>query len=185
MSPEFPDARPKVLWVNGPAGYGKTIPCAKVAEYVSSQPDPGHHVAHYFVSAESGADGASSTIIRSWLLQLVSQSSAALNVARELWDPNTSPSASQEEVMRVPNSVLCELDGCTLVADGLDECAWAQDSRAGDQDRGSAMGFFRSLAEIVGQTKTRALLFSRREEDRIKPAFNAQLSCSQSISTAQ
>ncbi|KAL8366248.1 hypothetical protein RB595_007664 [Gaeumannomyces hyphopodioides] len=150
MSPDFPDTKPKVLWVNGPAGYGKTILCAK-----------------------------------SWLFQLVSQSSAALNVARELWDPNMSPSASQEDVLRVLNSVLRDCGGCTLVADGLDECAWAQDSRAGDQDRNSTMGFFRSLAEVVSQTKTRVLLFSRMEEDRIKPAFNAQLSSSQLISTAE
>ncbi|KAL8301067.1 hypothetical protein RB593_000054 [Gaeumannomyces tritici] len=185
ISPGFPDAKPKILWVNGPAGYGKTILCAKVAQHVSSHSAPDHHVAHCFVSAESGADCAPFTIIRSWLLQLVSQSSAALNVAHELWDPNTPPSASQEDVVRVLNSVLRGFGGCTLVADGLDECAWAQDSRAGDQDRNSAMGFFRSLAEIVSQTKTRVLLFSRREEDRIKPAFSAQLSSNQLISTAE
>src|ERR1700729_4332562 len=39
MGPDFPSGASKILWINGPAGHGKTMLCARVVQYLSTMPE--------------------------------------------------------------------------------------------------------------------------------------------------
>lgn len=124
-------------------------------------------VAHFFTpgTSESGQTNTFA-IIKSWLHQLVSQSSSALQVALSFSELQETPRASSEDTVRLLRLVLQKLKSCTLIADGLDECIWPlpdATSRAEDRDRDSVVGLFSTIAEIASETSTRVLLVSRKE----------------------
>ncbi|EJT80940.1 hypothetical protein GGTG_00930 [Gaeumannomyces tritici R3-111a-1] len=183
LSKDFRHDSPKVLWINGPAGYGKSVLCAKLIQRLSGGPDK-HLVAHYFVSADSGSLDKPFTVIKSWLFQLITQSPEALDAASECWDARAPPRASQDVTVKVLRHVLRRLDGCTLVVDGLDECRWTSGAERFDDihDRDSAVGFFLAIAEAASRTKTRILLVSRKE-NYLTRAFNSQLVLSEDIAS--
>ncbi|KAL8417878.1 hypothetical protein RB594_001482 [Gaeumannomyces avenae] len=183
LSKDFRHGSPKVLWINGPAGYGKSVLCAKLIQHLSGGSGE-HLVAHYFVSAGSGSLDKPFTVIKSWLFQLITQSPEALDAASECWDAKAPPRASQDVTVKVLRHVLRRLDGCTLVVDGLDECRWTSGAERFDDihDRNSAVGFFLAIAEAASHTKTRILLVSRRE-NYLTRAFDSQLALSEDIAS--
>lgn len=186
LSNDFQHDSPKILWINGPAGYGKTVLCAKIVEHLCSSPNQ-QLVAHYFVSADSSTRDKPFEVIKSWLFQLISQNPVALDAARECWDAKAAPRASQDEVVKALKHVLRSLNGCTLIADGLDECGWPNSAKVFDDDkydRNSAVGFFGAIAEAASRTRTRILLVSRKET-YLKRAFDSQLALSEDIASTE
>ncbi|KLU91679.1 hypothetical protein MAPG_10197 [Magnaporthiopsis poae ATCC 64411] len=183
----LPTARPKFLWINGPAGYGKTILSAKIIER-ASELGGGGSVAYYFMSSDSHTrrERDPFSVVRSWLHQIVSQHSDALGVAHGHWETKASATAGEDEVVKVLSDILrSTIDGCTLIVDGLDESAWPDiSSRADDRDRNSAVGFFGTLAEITENTNTRVLLVSRKEA-YLDTSFASQIASKSHIWAAE
>ena len=87
ISPEFPAGSAKMLWIHGPAGYGKTILCASIVQHLSAALDP--KVAFFFFSSESGSRGDPFIVIRSWISQVVSRNQDAFELACSRCDPNS------------------------------------------------------------------------------------------------
>jgi hypothetical protein len=105
MSSDYDPDTAKLLWINGPAGYGKTVLSASIIQHLLENPSPygskaasssetlvtptdskliklpASTVAHYFFSSESGNKGNAFDIIRSWVTQVVANNEDAFEVA--------------------------------------------------------------------------------------------------------
>ncbi|KAM6517223.1 hypothetical protein FSOLCH5_008186 [Fusarium solani] len=77
-------AGPKLLWVNGPARFGKTILCARVVEHLSSILET--PVAYFFFSSDLGSREDPFLAIRSWTSQIVSCHEGAFEHVRQRWE---------------------------------------------------------------------------------------------------
>jgi len=152
MSSDFPSNTAKVLWINGPAGYGKTIICARLVQYLSMT--VGSPLAYYFFSSESENREDPFVIIRSWLSQVVDYDQNAYQVAYERWQMR-GHTASRTEIMELFRLVVQSTPNCIFVVDGLDECVWLKDS--------SPIGFLTALKQAIAQTTSRIMIVSRDE----------------------
>ncbi|KAL5349551.1 hypothetical protein ACLOAV_005846 [Pseudogymnoascus australis] len=162
VSSEFPLDSAKVLWVNGPAGYGKTTLCARVVEHLSTiLKSP---LAYYFFSADFESRGDPFIVIRSWIAQLVACNRTAFEIVHEEWQAKDGHVASRTTIMNLFKLIVGSVPNCTFVLDGLDECAWLEvNPMATDED--GRTGFLTSLNDTIAKTTTRIMVVSRDEAD--------------------
>ena len=97
ISPDFPSGTAKILWINGPAGHGKTILCARVVQYLSTMLES--PLAYYFCSSESETRRDPLTIIRSWVSQIISGNRDAFELAYSKWETKDGRNASQTDIV--------------------------------------------------------------------------------------
>ncbi|OBT53419.1 hypothetical protein VE04_07004 [Pseudogymnoascus sp. 24MN13] len=162
VSSEFPSDSSKVLWVNGPAGYGKTTICARVVEHLSTiLKSP---LAYYFFSADFESRGDPFVVIRSWIAQLVACNRTAFEIAYEEWQAKDGHVASRTAIMNLFKLIVSSLPNCTFVLDGLDECAWLEANPMATDGDGRT-GFLTSLIDTIAKTTTRIMVVSRDEAD--------------------
>jgi nicotinamide riboside kinase len=160
ISPDFPSRTAKILWINGPAGHGKTILCARVVQYLSMMLEA--PLVYYFCSSDSESRRDPLNIIRSWVSQIISGNRDAFGLACGKWEAKDGCSASQTDIVDLFKTITQYLPNCTFVADGLDECTWAEDSTS----------FFESIRHAVANINTRILILSR-DELEIRYGFRA------------
>ncbi|RYP66294.1 hypothetical protein DL771_007876 [Monosporascus sp. 5C6A] len=156
----------KVLWIHGPAGYGKTILCAKVIEHLQSRSPP---FAYHFFSSESDSRADPFVIIRSWTYQMILQSQQAFELARERWEASEGCPASPTNIREIFKAIVQIMPSCIFVVDGLDECAgtghdWKSSYRE------SLVEFFTFLKQAAS-TESRIVVVSRDEQE-IKEGFH-------------
>ena len=162
MGPDFPSGASKILWINGPAGHGKTILCARVVQYLSTMPE--YPLAYYFCSSESEARRDSSSIMRSWVSQIISSNRGAFELACSKWETNDRRTASQADIIDLLRIIIQHIPSCTFVVDGLDECAWATGNCESSIEQ-SPKEFFESISSAVANIATRILILSRDEPE--------------------
>ncbi|RKK88949.1 hypothetical protein BFJ71_g12649 [Fusarium oxysporum] len=138
----------KLLWVNGHAGFGKTILSAHLVDHLSSTLNA--PVAHFFFSSDHASREDPFLALRSWISQIVSQNDDAFEYARQSWISDVDLSATRVTIITLFKQLLRDIPGCILIADGLDECT-------------SIAKFLRDVVESVAGTETRVLLVSRDE----------------------
>jgi ankyrin repeat protein len=146
---------PKILWVNGPAGFGKTVLCASVARHLADNRNA--PVVKFFFSSDFESRSDSFIAVRHWTYQMAVQSTAAFDIAYEAWLAQENSVAPKETVDRVFVDILTKVSGCTLILDGLDECTSTSD-----------MAALRSIEEAARQATTaatRVLIVSRSEPE--------------------
>ncbi|CAJ2509407.1 Uu.00g144330.m01.CDS01 [Anthostomella pinea] len=155
-------AQPTVLWTHGPAGYGKTILCARVIEHLASSMNS--PLAYCFFS--SGLEGRADPfiVIRSWVFQIVEQNQQAYELARERWEAAPDHCLSQNEIKGLFQAIAQNIRGCTFVVDGLDECAGTVSDRRTDY-RQPLVDLFGFLKEATSTTEARLLIVSRKEQE--------------------
>ena len=168
ISPQFSIGNAKILWVNGPAGYGKTILCAKVVEHTLTVLDS--PVAHYFFSSDSEKRGDPFSVLRSWISQIIEHNSDAFRIACERWDSHDGGAATRTDILDILKAIVRTVPNCTFIVDGLDECTWNPAELWKGGDSGSLVGFFKSLQEAVKQTRARIMILSR-DEPTIRHAY--------------
>ncbi|KAJ0132111.1 hypothetical protein HZ326_24798 [Fusarium oxysporum f. sp. albedinis] len=156
LSTEF-SAGPKLLWVNGPAGFGKTILCAHVVEYLSSTLDT--PVAHFFFTSDHESREDPFLALRLWISQIVSRHEGAFEHVRQKWESDSDPVATRSTVISLFTQLLHDIHGCTFVADGLDECTSLNNTN------NSAAKFLHDVANAVAGTNARLLVVSRDEPE--------------------
>ncbi|KAK2669720.1 hypothetical protein RAB80_015246 [Fusarium oxysporum f. sp. vasinfectum] len=137
----------KLLWVNGLAGFGKTILSAHLVDHLSTLSAP---VAHFFFSSDHASREDPFLALRSWISQIVSQNDDAFEHARQCWISDVDLLATRVTIITLFKQLLRDIPGCILIADGLDECT-------------SIAKFLRDVVESVAGTETRVLLVSRDE----------------------
>ena len=159
-SSDFPDENPKVLWIHGPGGYGKTIVSASVLEYLISKNSP---VAGFFMSSDFDESCRDPFLaVRSWVAQVIAASPEAAEIAYEKWDEQLGEVATRGVLLQLFHSLLSKVSGYTFILDGLDECLWVRDGRP-SHGMDSIAGFFSELASAITKTRNRILLVSRDE----------------------
>ncbi|KAG9494957.1 hypothetical protein J7337_013186 [Fusarium musae] len=138
----------KLLWVNGHAGFGKTILSAHLVDHLSSTLSA--PVAHFFFSSDHASREDPFLALRSWISQIVSQNDDAFEHARQSWISDVDLVATRVTIITLFKQLLRDIPGCILIADGLDECT-------------SIAKFLRDVVDSVAGTETRVLLVSRDE----------------------
>jgi ankyrin repeat protein len=145
----------KVLWVNGPAGFGKTVLCASVARHLAdARRAP---VVKFFFSSDFESRSDSFVAVRHWTYQMAVQNTAAFDIAYEAWLAQENSVAPKDTVDRVFSDMLARVSGCTLILDGLDECTSTNE-----------MAVLRSIEGVARQattTATHVLIVSRSEPE--------------------
>ncbi|KAI0396309.1 hypothetical protein F5Y17DRAFT_472764 [Xylariaceae sp. FL0594] len=135
-SPNHPSS---TLWVNGPAGYEKTILSARLVEVLSAEPDV--TLTYCFFSSEGGSRMNPFSVIRSWISHLIAQ--------------------SQPVFEKLFSAIVRQIPGCIFLVDGLDECATSDGSTA--HGSGSLRDFVEYITNTVSQSKCRLLIVSRND----------------------
>ncbi|KAH8648579.1 hypothetical protein BX600DRAFT_502966 [Xylariales sp. PMI_506] len=121
LSPDFPSESAKVLWIPGPAGYGKTVLTARVVQNLTVQKHSNLAVFFFSSDLENRADPF--IVARSWISQMISANSEAFELACEKLDLQNNLSASSSEVMDLFKEIVQKVPSCTFIVDGLDECS--------------------------------------------------------------
>ncbi|KAI1357253.1 hypothetical protein F5Y08DRAFT_334005 [Xylaria arbuscula] len=147
----------KILWINGPPGYGKTILAARIVEHLSQ--DPNINLAYYFSSAETQYRADPLTVIRAWVSQLTMRTQQGYNLAREKWERADERTASLFDIKELFKVMLQNIR-CTLVVDGLDEC----NATNGNQTHGASLSeFLNYLITTTSEPRVKLLIVSRNE----------------------
>jgi ankyrin repeat protein len=151
---QTPSSSGKLLWIKGPAGFGKTVLCAKIVQQLEKTAQG--PVAHFFLSSRyEGRDDPFSTI-RAWLIMLVQRNSTARDIVARVRLSQHEPLATQATIMQVFRDVVVGVPGCVLVLDGLDECAGMTST-----DTKSVPHFLQELHKATSNTATKILISSR------------------------
>lgn len=167
-SSEFPDGSAKMLWIHGPAGFGKTILCASVVKHILDTPDS--TVAYFFFSSESGSRGDPFIVIRSWIWQVISRDHNAFKLACSKGDRKTGQTATRTEILELLKAIVTSIPRCTFIVDGLDECAKSTESWKSYEDS-STLGLLKAIKQSIAHTATRILIVSRADAD-IRSGFH-------------
>jgi ankyrin repeat protein len=161
LSSDFRADAPKIFWMHGSAGIGKTILCASVVDYLKSRLNT--PLAYFFFSSDFETRGDPFRAMRSWIAQLSSYT-RSFEVIRDNWAIQYEQMATQSGVSQLLQYVVQEVPGCTLVIDGLDECTWFDESR-GLENKALLANFLGTLLRAISNTKTRVMVVSRDEPD--------------------
>ncbi|KAJ5569704.1 amidase signature domain-containing protein [Penicillium hispanicum] len=160
FSLDFETERPKTLWVNGPAGFGKSVLCGKVIDHLSTTTEA--PVAYFLFSSDFESRRDPFVVIRSWASQLISHP-IAFALVRERWKTYHESRATRGDLRCILREIVSAIPGCSLVLDGLDECSWIGDSHEFDED--SMVSFLDTLRQAIAGTTTRVLIVSRDEPE--------------------
>ncbi|KAL9596193.1 MAG: hypothetical protein Q9179_004702 [Wetmoreana sp. 5 TL-2023] len=158
----FPAGKAKLFWLHGPAGYGKTVLCAKCVQSMQAKSES--PVAYFFCSSNLGAQREPSTLLRSWIAQLVLQNSGALDIVRDRARQNTTHQASENDLWELFQSIMTHLPDCVFVVDGFDEY-YRAGSRKSNVGQSLRTDFLARLKMSLATTSCRVLLVSRDEVD--------------------
>ncbi|TGJ87297.1 hypothetical protein E0Z10_g1488 [Xylaria hypoxylon] len=167
----FAVGNPKILWINGPAGYGKTILCARLVEHISVTSQT--YIAYFFFSSEIESRADPFVVVKSLISQLLTQKEA-FDLTREKWEATDGRTASRKDIKELFITLLQNLPPCAFVVDGLDECAAAGDI-SGSDHQGSLLEFLKFFTHAISNSKSQLLIMSRNDL-RIKEG----LSCDKS-----
>ncbi|KAH7108724.1 hypothetical protein B0J13DRAFT_579584, partial [Dactylonectria estremocensis] len=157
LSLDVPAGTAKLLWINGPARFGKTILCARVVEHLSSTLE--RPVAHLFFSSDFESRKDPFVAMRSWISQILSRHADAFGLACQRWEAEQGQVATPATVVKLIRELLQAVPGCTLVADGLDECTELENSSV------SVATFLETVKKAAADTTTRTLIVSRDEPE--------------------
>ncbi|KAF5642273.1 ankyrin [Fusarium tjaetaba] len=149
--------KPSVLWINGPAGFGKTVLSAHIVHHLSEALDT--PVAHFFFTADHESREDPFSALRSWYRQITAKNDDAFECIHRTWENNSSENASKRVLVELLKEVVTAVPGCVLIADGLDEC-----SSLGKGDS-SVARFLRDVMGVIAGTDVRLLLVSRDEPE--------------------
>lgn len=144
----------RVLWIHGPAGFGKTILSARIIEHLKHTETS---LAYFFCNSDLEGKRDPLAIVRSWVAQLVFQSRVAYQLAKELVQSAISQTASNSEIWQLFTSIASSIPLCSfIIVVGLDECFQSTDSRT---------SFLETLRKSINSSTCRVLIVSRAEAD--------------------
>ncbi|KAM0235337.1 hypothetical protein ACHAP5_009732 [Fusarium lateritium] len=153
---QAPSTSNKLLWIKGPAGFGKTVLCARLVQEVENTPE--RPMAHFFLSSKFEGRDDPFSAIRSWLTTMISKNPIALDIIRGHHLPDYEQVASQTTILQLFHNVVTKLPGCTFILDGLDECTGMNST-----DSKSVSNFLDQLKKAILNTGTRLLISSRAD----------------------
>ncbi|KAM0241440.1 hypothetical protein ACHAP5_007637 [Fusarium lateritium] len=151
---QAPTTTAKALWINGPAGFGKTVLCAKLVQEVKRT--TAGLMAYFFLSTKFEGRENPFLAMRSWLTSLVLKSQVAFEIVSKRRLSQHEQRAPQSTIIQLFGEVTIAIPGCTFILDGLDECTGMADT-----DNKSVSHFLNDLRKSIYNTNTRLLVVSR------------------------
>ncbi|KAI1264017.1 hypothetical protein F5Y18DRAFT_93792 [Xylariaceae sp. FL1019] len=148
------------LWVHGPPGYGETIICARMTQYMLENSEA--PLAYFFFSSKLESREDPFVVMRSWISQVVMQNQQAFDLAREKKEMTNGRIASQAEVEELFASITLSIPKCIFIVDGLDEYAMREYNGKASH-KASLLEFLSSLRHIVSISTSRLLVVSRND----------------------
>ncbi|KAK2130692.1 ankyrin repeat-containing domain protein [Fusarium oxysporum II5] len=149
-----PSSSSKLLWIKGPAGFGKTVLCARIVQELErTAQEP---VAYFFLSSRYDGRDDPFSAIRAWLTMMIQRSPAARDIVTKTRLSQHEPLASQATILRAFRELIVGVPGCILVLDGLDECTGMTNT-----DTKSVPHFLQELRIAITNTTTKILISSR------------------------
>ncbi|KAF4501856.1 Ankyrin repeat domain containing protein 50 [Fusarium agapanthi] len=149
-----PSSSSKLLWIKGPAGFGKTVLCARIVQELERiVQDP---VAYFFLSSRYDGRDDPFSAIRAWLTMMMQRSPGARDIVTKTRQTQHEPLASQATILQTFREVMVGIPGCILVLDGLDECTGMTNT-----DTKSVLYFLQELRIAITNTTAKILISSR------------------------
>ena len=168
----------RVLWLYGPAGFGKTVLCASVIEHLETDPDVPGLVLSFFCSGDTENRKHPFEILKSWVGQLLSEDEFITDIMAQdtqlqqrIEKGNNASEADQDVLWALLRTALTRMHGTkhgkrvTLVVDGYDECIDAPSKQSRYRNTEWRTHFLESLFQAVDGTGSRVLLVSRNQPD--------------------
>ncbi|KXH34917.1 hypothetical protein CSIM01_01953 [Colletotrichum simmondsii] len=159
----------RLLWINGPAGLGKTVLCASIVEHLMSTSQA--PVAYFFLSSDFESRDDPYAAVRSWVYQLMSCSQVIYHLARDKWLAQHEEFATQMKIVNLFREVVQAVPGAFFILDGLDECTWVGN---GQGDGKSLKSFLNTVAQAVADTCSHILVVSRDEPEIRSGIFGSE-----------
>lgn len=149
-----PSSSSKLLWIKGPAGFGKTVLCSRIVQELErTAQEP---VAYFFLSSRYDGRDDPFLAIRAWLAMMIQHSPASRDIVAKTRISEHEPLASQSIILRAFREVIEGVPSCILVLDGLDECTGMSTT-----DTKSVPHFLQELRIAITNTTAKLLLSSR------------------------
>ncbi|CVL06292.1 related to ankyrin [Fusarium mangiferae] len=149
-----PSSSSKLLWIKGPAGFGKTVLCARIVQELERTAQ--ESVAYFFLSSRYDGRDDPFSAIRAWLTMLIQRSSLARDIVTKARLSQHEPLANLTTILQVFREVVVGAPGCILVLDGLDECTGMANT-----DAKSVPHFLEELQTTITNTTAKILISSR------------------------
>jgi ankyrin repeat protein/GTPase SAR1 family protein len=149
-----PSSSSKLLWIKGPAGFGKTVLCARIVQELESTAQ--ELVAYFFLSSRYDGRDDPFSAIRAWLAMLMQRSTAARDIVAKARLAQHESLANQATILQLFREVVVGVPGCILVLDGLDECTGMANTETKSVPR-----FLAELRTAITDTTTKILISSR------------------------
>ncbi|RBA10433.1 hypothetical protein FPRO05_05022 [Fusarium proliferatum] len=149
-----PSSLSKLLWIKGPAGFGKTVLCSRIVQELErTAQEP---VAYFFLSSRYDGRDDPFLAIRAWLAMMIQHSPASRDIVAKTRLLEHEPLASQAIILRAFREVIEGVPSCILVLDGLDECTGMSTT-----DTKSIPHFLQELRIAITNTTAKLLVSSR------------------------
>ena len=120
ISQVFPNEKAKLLWIHGPAGFGKSTLSARIVEKLKE--DSPLPIAYCFCSSSNEQREDSIFIVKTWLAQLFGAYEDFVDIV-DLEMRGNPCHASNCAVWSLLTALVHKGPQCIFVVDGLDECA--------------------------------------------------------------
>ena len=154
---------PKVLWIHGKPGAGKTIISAKLAEYLqNTNLSP---FAYFFCFYNNELKRSCLNIVRSWTSQLAKGNGKALRVVADYYQEKESERATEFELWQIFRRLNETIDLCFFLADGFDECDHEEADYRNHTTLDSRATFLSKLNDSLRGTSAHVLIMSRPDFD--------------------
>ena len=181
QSSTFSTSDPKILWLHGPPGFGKTFMAASILMDIEQL---GIASAVFWTSEAKFANATLSEITRSWLAQLLVTNPEYCDYVKPVRTNSKAERASAKEVRQALKAVLSSSKASiTLVLDGLDEYSHQQAQRLGRDSYNhqqnlrfeTVTDFLKSLKSTLRGTRCRFLCVSQPQAEIRSQLTSSQL----------
>ena len=164
----------KILWIFGSAGFGKSILCARLIDYLRT--DLCKTVPFFFCSFGDESKRQPQAILRSWITQLILQRDIALEEVKMAYLERQSSKATEQDLWLLLKRLAAQVEDCVFVVDGYDECVVEPLDIKAHATIISRVAFLKSLISSTKHSKSHILLVSREDPDIREQLANAESS---------
>ena len=153
----------RILWVYGPAGFGKSIICARLIHYLQNELHK--LVAFFFCSFTDDLKRQPHSILRSWIAQLIIQRDDVGEAAKQAYLKRRSSEATEQDLWNLFVSFNELIKDCVFVVDGYDECTTETPGLKSHAISSSRSAFVRSFINFTKDLSSSLLIVSREDHD--------------------
>ncbi|OJJ08898.1 hypothetical protein ASPVEDRAFT_204785 [Aspergillus versicolor CBS 583.65] len=150
----------KILWINGPPGFGKSVLCAYIITSLLSRNN--HPVYYFFCSGDSESQRNPSSILRAWIYQAMHQDEAMLDIVLQYLSSCRNTKATLSDLWQLLKKLMSHCPNAVFAVDGLDECP--RSTNRVDLHR-SREDILSELVKVSAEAEARVLVVSRNEGD--------------------